>query len=116
MKILLDECVPLQVRLALQNHEVTTAQRMGWGGIANGHLLDQAERADFKVFILADKNLRYQQNLSTRRIAILERWTNHRPTLEKHFAEIRASVEKLSPGEYSILEIPESGSGPRQGD
>ena len=106
MKILLDECVPLQVRQALPNHEVTTAQRMGWGGISNGDLLDQAERQGFQVFILADKNLRYQQNLSGRRIAILELWTNHRPTLEKHFTEIRAAVEKLSAGEYFILEIP----------
>ena len=106
MKILLDECVPLQVRLALPDHEVATAQRMGWGGISNGDLLDKAERAGFQVFILADKNLRYQQNLSGRRIAILELWTNHRPTLEKHFAEIHAAVGKLSAGEYSIFEIP----------
>ena len=61
MKILLDECVPLQVRHALPNHEVTTAQRMGWGGISNGDLLDKAEREAFQVFIVADKNLRYQQ-------------------------------------------------------
>ena len=104
MKILLDECVPLQVRQALPNHEVTTAQRMGWGGISNGDLLDKAEREGFKVFIVADKNLRDQQNLSSRRIAILELWTNHRPTLEKHFTEIRPAVEKLSAGEYFILE------------
>jgi len=104
MKILLDECVPLQVRQALPNHEVTTAQRMGWGGISNGDLLDKAEREGFKVFIVADKNLRDQQNLSSRRIAILELWTNHRPTLEKHFTEIRTAVEKLSAGEYFILE------------
>ena len=106
MKILLDECVPLQVRHALEGHEITTAQRMGWSGVSNGDLLDKAEREGFQVFILADKNLRYQQNLSARRIAILELWTNHRPTLEKHFLEIRAAVEKLCAGEYSILEIP----------
>lgn len=105
MKILFDECVPLQVRHALPNHDVTTAQRMGWSGISNGDLLDRAEREGFQVFIVADKNLRYQQNLSGRRIAILELWTNHRPTLEKHFAEICAAVEKLSAGEYFILEI-----------
>ena len=81
---------------------------MGWGGIGNGDLLDKAEREKglCQVFILADKNLRYQQNLSGRRIAILELWTNHRPTVEKHFTEIRAAVEKLPAGEYSILEIP----------
>ena len=105
MKILLDECVPIQVRNALAGHEVTTVQKMGWGGISNGDLLDQAEQAGFEVFIVADKNLRYQQNLSGRRIAILELWTNHRPTLEKHFAEIRVAVERLNAGEYFVLEM-----------
>ena len=55
MKILPAECVPLQVRLALTDHEVTTAQRMGWSGISNGDLLDKAEREGFQVFIVADK-------------------------------------------------------------
>lgn len=105
MRVLLDECVPLQVRHALDGHEVVTAQRMGWGGVSNGELLDRAEQAGFTVFVVADENLSYQQNLSRRRIAILELWTNHRPTLEKHFPEIRAAVEKLSAGEYFILEI-----------
>ena len=106
MRILFDECVPLQVRNALLGHEVATAQKMGWGGKSNGDLLNSAEQSGFEIFIVADKNLRYQQNLSARRIAILELWTNHRPTLEKHFAEIRGSVEKMTAGQYVILEIP----------
>jgi predicted nuclease of predicted toxin-antitoxin system len=106
MRILLDECVPLQVRHALPDHEVLTVQQMGWKGAGNGDLLDAAEQAGFEVFILADKNLRYQQNLSSRRIAILELWTNHRPTLERHFAEIRAAVERLKREEYLAVEAP----------
>jgi hypothetical protein len=106
MRILLDECVPLQVRSAFPGHEVTTAQRMGWAGFGNGDLLSLAEHAGFEVFVVADKNLRYQQNLSVRRIAILELWTNHRPTLERHFSEIHAAVERVKPGEYLALEAP----------
>jgi len=106
MKILLDECVPQQVRHALPGHDVTTAQRMGWAGIGNGDLLEAAERAGFEVFVVADKNLRYQQNLSSRRIAILELWTNHRPTLERRFPEILAAVEGIKTGEYAVMEAP----------
>ena len=105
MKVLLDECVPVQVRRALTGHEVATAQQMGWGGISNGDLLAAAENAGFDLFILADKNLRYQQNMAGRRLPILELWTNHRPTLEKHFAAIRAAAESMQPGEYRQLEI-----------
>lgn len=58
------------------------------------------------MLIVADKNLRYQQNLSARRIAILELWTNPRPTLEKHFQELHAAVARIRPGEYLVLDKP----------
>ena len=106
MRILLDECVPIQVRAALPGHEVTSAQRMGWGGLRNGALLNAAEQAGFELFIVADKNLRYQQNLTGRRLAILELWTNHRPTLERHFDRIRAAAESIQPGQYRTVEAP----------
>ncbi len=106
MKVLLDECVPAQVRHALTGHDVVTVQQQGWTGFKNGELLAAAESAGFDLFILADKNLRYQQNLTGRRLAILELWTNHRPTLEKHFPLIRAAVETMSLGGYRVLENP----------
>jgi predicted nuclease of predicted toxin-antitoxin system len=106
VRILLDECVPVQVRKALPDQEVATTRGMGWRGISNGELLDAAEQAGFEVLIVADKNLRYQQNLSARRIAILELWTNHRPTLEKHFPELHAAIARIRPGEYLVLEKP----------
>jgi hypothetical protein len=76
---------------------------MGWRGIGNGELLTLAEQEGFEVFIIADQNLRYQQNLSKRRLCIIELWTNHRPTLEKHFQRIREAVERASVGQYIVL-------------
>ena len=61
MRILLDECVPVQIRNALPGHEVKTARQMGWGGLANGKLLDETEKAGFDLIIVADTNLRHQQ-------------------------------------------------------
>jgi hypothetical protein len=106
VKILLDECVPAQVRNAFAGHEVTTVQMQGWAGIKNGELLAAAERAGFDLFILADKNLRYQQKLTARKMAILELWTNHRPTLERHFPLIRTTAESMKQGTYCTLETP----------
>jgi hypothetical protein len=106
MKVLLDVCTPVQVRLALPRHEVRTAQKMGWGELENGALLAAAEAEGFEVFVICDKNLRYQQNLAGRKLAIVELWTNHRPTLEKHFAIIRVAVESVAPGEYRIVSPP----------
>jgi hypothetical protein len=93
-------------RHALPDHEVATDQGMGWKGLSNGQLLDPAEQAGFVLLIVADKNLRYQQNLSARRIAILELWTNHRPTLEKHFPQLSAAVARIKAGEYLVLDKP----------
>jgi hypothetical protein len=103
MRILLDECVPVQIRHALPEYEVTTTQRMGWAGIGNGDLLQRAEEAGFDLFIIADQNLRYQQNLAVRRIAILELWTNHRPTLERHFDRIHLAASHVTSGAYVVL-------------
>ncbi len=75
MKILLDECVPWPIHQLLSGHECATAQRCGWGGLKNGDLLLRAE-AKFDLFITSDQNLRYQQNLTGRAIAILELSTN----------------------------------------
>ena len=106
MRVLLDVCTPVQVRLALTGHEVRTAVKMGWGELENGELLRVAESAGFDLFIICDKNLRYQQNLAGRRLAILELWTNHRPTLEQHFPLIQQNVESMQPCEYRTLSAP----------
>ncbi len=106
MRVLLDEGVPAQVRNALAGHDVITVQQKGWAGIKNGELLAAAEADRFDLLILADKNLQYQQNLGGRDLAMLELWTNHRPTLEKHFAYIRTAAESIHPGEYRSLEAP----------
>jgi hypothetical protein len=104
VRVLLDESVPVQIRKALEDHSVSTAAEMGWRGIGNGELLDRAEAGGFELVIVADKNLRHQQNLAKRRIAILELWTNHRPTLEQHLVRIHDRVESISSGQYIILE------------
>jgi hypothetical protein len=74
-EVLLDECVPWPMRKSLVGHTCTTAPRMGWDAITSGELIRLAE-ADFDLFITSDQNIRYQQNLSGRRIAILELSTN----------------------------------------
>ena len=106
MRILRDESVPVQVRRALHDHSVSTTVEMGWRGISNGELLDRAEAEGVELVIplLRDKNLRHQQNLTRRRIAILELWTNHRPTLEQQLVRIRDRVQSAISGQYIVLE------------
>ena len=105
MKILLDECVPWPMHRLLAGHECRTAQQCGWGGIKNGLLLQRAE-SEFDLFITSDQNLRYQQNLTGRKISILELSTNKLRRIETAADTLRATVEAIKPGEFRQLEIP----------
>lgn len=70
-KILLDHCLDWRLERYLPGHEITTALDKGWDSVKNGALLSLAEGEAFEVFITADQNLRYQQNLSGRTISII---------------------------------------------
>lgn len=71
MRILLDHCVDWRVARLVEGHEVVTARRMGWDRLQNGDLVLAAEEEGFDAIVTVDKNLRYQQNLQGRRIAIV---------------------------------------------
>ena len=105
MKILLDECVPWPMHRLLIGPECSTAQQCGWGGIKNGLLLQRAEN-EFGRFITSDQNLRYQQNLAGRKIAILELSNNKLRRIETAVDTLHASVQFINPGEFRQLEIP----------
>jgi predicted nuclease of predicted toxin-antitoxin system len=70
MRILLDESLPRDLTALLVGHETTTVRDAGWSGIKNGKLLSLAA-AEFDVFITADRNIEFQQNLSALPIAIV---------------------------------------------
>jgi len=70
MKLLFDQGTPVPLRRYLLNHLAETAYEKGWNDIGNGELLMLAESEDFDALITTDQNLRYQQNLSGRKIAI----------------------------------------------
>lgn len=108
MKVLLDVCTPVQVAGALAGHEVHTAARMGWRELGNGQLLDAAEASGFELLVICDKNMRHQQNLVGRQLAILELWTIHRPTLERHFPLIAENAEAAKAGEYRVVRPPDT--------
>lgn len=105
MRILLDECVPWPMHKLLSGHACASVQDKGWGGIKNGDLLQRAE-GEFDLFITSDQNLRYQQNLTGRRIAILELSTNDIERILAAGSQIEDALEKIQPNEFRQLTIP----------
>ena len=106
MRVLLDQGTPVPLKQYLLNHTVRTAFQEGWATLANGELLTAAEAAGFEVFVTTDKNLRHQQDLSKRRIAVVVIGQAQWPRLEPHVHRVVASVDRAVEGSYDEVEIP----------
>jgi hypothetical protein len=98
MKILFDQGAPAPLRSALTAHTISTAYEMGWTDLDNGALLKVAEE-EFDALITTDKNLRYQQDLKGRRLAILILPTTSWPKIQACLPQIITAVAQLQPGD-----------------
>lgn len=107
MKIILDESVPQKLRLLIEGgHTVVTTWYQGWSGLKNGALLTAAEDAGFELFLTADQEVSYQQNLKGRQMAIVVLSSNNWDFVKAHVAGIRAAIDAVTPGSYTEVEIP----------
>ena len=70
MRVLIDECLNWRICRALAGHHCTSAQKKGWSGLTNGDLFKQAE-AEFDLLITGDRNLSFQQDMTTLNIAVV---------------------------------------------
>lgn len=104
MKVLLDENMPHQLRAHLTNHETSTVAYLGWGGLKNGTLLDQAEQSGFDILVTGDLSLEYQQNLSARKVAIVSLSSHNWRIIKPHVAQIASSVDAAQPGTLARVE------------
>jgi hypothetical protein len=106
MYILFDQGAPAPLRAVLLGHRVVTAHECGWGQLENGNLLSAAEARGFEALITTDQNLRYQQNLSGRKIAIAVLSTTSWPRIRPAVPLVVAAIERLAPGAFIEIRIP----------
>jgi hypothetical protein len=106
MRILFDQATPLPLRAYLDRHEVRTASQQGWATLKNGDLLTAAEAAGFEILLTTDKNLRYQQNLDGRKIAVVVLGRQQWPQVQPHFKRVVEAVNAAVPGSYVEIDIP----------
>ncbi len=107
MRIVFDKNVPVGVRRFLVKHEVRTFVEMQWHPqLENGDLLDAAEATGFDVFVRSDQNIRYQQNLTGRKLALVVLGSNIWPVVRDHGLAIAAKVDAATPGSYDFIEMP----------
>jgi hypothetical protein len=105
-RILLDQNVPIGLRRALSPHDVVAARQMGWSRLTNGDLIRAAEQGGFDILITCDRNIPHQQNLSDRRIALIEMTTGVWHVVRQHLDRIVAAIDAAGPGSYTVVTIP----------
>ncbi len=100
MRVLLDECLPKQLRHDLPGHYVATVADMRWRGIKNGALLRLAE-AEFDVIVTVDRNMQHQQNLSGLNLGmvIMVAQSNRLATLRPLMPQVLVALASISPGD-----------------
>jgi predicted nuclease of predicted toxin-antitoxin system len=106
MRVLFDQGTPVPLRSFLTGHTVHTAAQQRWATLENGELLDAAEAAGFDVLVTTDKNMRFQQNLAGRRIAIVVLGRPQWPAIQLHVEQVIAAVNGATPSSYTEVDIP----------
>jgi hypothetical protein len=104
VKVLFDQGTPAPLRRILIGHAVETAYERGWSSLHNGALIAAAESAGFDVFVTTDKNLKYQQNLATRSLAIVVLLTTSWPRIQGSLPTVLAAIDGAARGSY--VEVP----------
>ena len=106
MRILFDQGTPAPLRTSLTPHEVSTAYEQGWSNLKNGELLDVAERDGFALLVTTDSNLRYQQNLGSRRIAVVVLTSTSWPRIQHALSAVVRAINEAAEGTYKEVDIP----------
>ena len=103
MRILFDQGTPVPLRQHLTRHLVDTAFERGWSTLRNGELLDVAEHECYDLLITTDQNLRYQQQLAARQLAIIVLLSTSWPRIQRRIEAIQAAIERVVPGGYEEI-------------
>lgn len=105
MRVLFDNGTPRGLAAALAGHQVEEARAHGWDALKNGELLIAAEAAGFEVFVTTDRNLRYQQNLVGRRLAIVVLSKARCRLIKLKLTEVATAVDAMAPGQFVEIDI-----------
>lgn len=106
MRVLFDQGTPVPLRKHLAAHQVVTIFDLGWNNLKNGELLQKAEENGFSVLVTTDQNLRYQQNLVDRKIAIVVLTTTSWPRIERTVENVAKAINSAALCSYVEVSIP----------
>jgi hypothetical protein len=84
-------------------HDVRTVYQMGWAGLSNGDLLDQAAKAGIEVFVTCDQSIPFQQDLTAWQMAVVVLATNRWSVIQAEPGAVEHAVASANPGACSVV-------------
>ncbi|MCY4631560.1 MAG: hypothetical protein OXE75_11860 [bacterium] len=105
MRILFDQGTPAPLRRHLGDHIVDTVAERGWSELGNGELLERAESEGYDILVTTDQNMRHQQNIADRRLAVVVLLSTAWPYVRLRTEEIRAALNDVRVGEFRDVPI-----------
>jgi hypothetical protein len=110
MKILIDENIDVRFKNLFLNssHEVYTVRDMQWNGIKNGTLLGLLKEHGFNCWIVVDKNIPYQQNISKLpcTVIVLDVFRNTLEHITPLFPALLAAIEGITENNVIVITKP----------
>jgi hypothetical protein len=99
MKVLIDECVPLDFRHSITGHDAFTVAYMGWKVIINGRLLSLAVGSGFEAFVTTDRGVEFEQHVAAIPIAVFVLYaaTNDLDDLNRLVPALLAALNHAQP-------------------
>ncbi len=105
MRILFDQGTPVPLRGFLPSHTITPVYEIGCSTLQNGDLIRSAEEKGYEVLVTTDRNLKYQQNLKDRKIAIVVLLSTSWPRIQKVVDKVISAIDAALPGTYTEVSI-----------
>ncbi len=103
-RVLLDENLPLRLRLWLAGVDAVTVQHMGWKGVRNGELIRNAKAAGFDVLLTADRILASAPR-TWLPLACVRVTSSDLARLQKSSDRISRACLETAPGTVAVVDI-----------
>ena len=95
----------MPLRRHLSAHEVATVYELSWSALQNGALIMQAETSGFDVLVTTDRQWKYQQNLTKRRLAVVVLLSTSWPKIRTKAEAVAAAINNSAIGSYIEVDI-----------
>ena len=103
-RVLFDHGTPVGLRGHLRAHRIETLAAKGWAEKENGELLYLADGEGYEVLVTTDRNIRHQQNLAGRKLAVVVQINARWPDVASHATAIATAIEKAKPGRVTEVQ------------